>query len=237
MADADFTVVFALYPEITQLDFTAPAEVFARLPRARMIFASVSGGELCAGGLTFAGLHRLAEVDACDLLCVPGGVGCSAAMEDAEYVGALRRLAGKARYITSVCTGSLLLGAAGLLQGRRAACHWAFRELLELFGAIPDAGRVVRDGHIVSGGGVTAGIDMALSVCAEIAGVAHAQAVQLALEYAPEAPFACGRPEAAPAEVVTAVRERLARAAPERRAAAERAARALTRDFARSGSV
>jgi hypothetical protein len=104
-------------------------------------------------------------------------------------------LAANARYLTSVCTGSLLLGAAGLLRGRRAACHWAFRELLPLFGAIPETARVVRDGNIFSGGGVTAGIDMALTVVAEIAGRAFAEAVQLAIEYAPEPPFVGGRPE------------------------------------------
>jgi len=231
----EFAVVFALYPEVTQLDFTGPLEVFARLPQARVILASVRGGELTAGALTFARLHPLAEVSECALLCVPGGSGCSAAMADAEYLGALRRLAAQARYVTSVCTGSLLLGAAGLLQGRRAACHWAFRELLELFGAIPDASRVVRDGHIFTGGGVTAGIDMALRVTAEIAGVAHAQAIELTLEYAPEAPFACGRPEMAAPEIVSAVRARFELA--QRRAAAERAARVLTRGFARAGSV
>ncbi|HET7756308.1 MAG TPA: DJ-1/PfpI family protein [Steroidobacteraceae bacterium] len=233
----DFTVVFALYPDVTQLDFTGPLEVFARLPRARIVVASARGGELCAGGLTFAELRPLALVNECALLCVPGGFGCEAAMEDAEYLGGLRRLAAHARYLTSVCTGSLLLGAAGLLQGRRAACHWAFRDLLELFGAIPDAGRVVRDGRVFSGGGVTAGIDMALTVSAEVAGAAHAQAVQLAMEYAPEPPFACGRPETAPAEVVAAVRERFERLAPQRRIAAERAARALTRGFAHAGRV
>ncbi len=234
----DFTVVFALYPGVTQLDFTGPLEVFARLPQARIVLASVTGGELCAGALTFARLRALAEVTECELLCVPGGFGCSAAMEDVAYLESLRRLAGRARYVTSVCTGSLLLAAAGLLQGRRAACHWAYRELLALFGAKPDAGRVVRDGHLFTGGGVTAGIDLALTVSAEIAGAAHAQAVELALEYAPEPPFACGRPEMASAAIVTAVRERVERLAPQRRAAAERAAHALQRSgFARERSV
>jgi cyclohexyl-isocyanide hydratase len=136
-------------------------------------------------------------------------------MEDAEYLRDLRRLAAQARYLTSVCTGSLLLGAAGLLQRRRAAGHWAFRELLTLFGAIPDSGRVVRDGNLITGGGVTAGIDMALTVSAEIAGADQAQAVQLAIEYAPEPPFAAGRPESARPEIlaeVRALRARVARA-------------------------
>jgi transcriptional regulator GlxA family with amidase domain len=229
---SDFTVVFALYPEVTQLDFTGPLEVFARLPQARIVLAATRGGELAAGGVTFADLRELAQVGECALLCVPGGFGCTAAMEDAEYLGALRRLAARARYVTSVCTGSLLLGAAGLLAGRRAACHWAFRELLALFGAIPDPQRVVRDGNLFSGGGVTAGIDMALTVSAEIAGVDHAQAVQLAMEYVPEPPFAAGRPESARPEILAAVRARYERVWPERRAAAERAARALARGFA-----
>ncbi len=234
---SDFPVVFALYPDVTQLDFTGPLEVLARLPQAHIVLASARGGELAASGVTFANLRPLAHVSDCALLCVPGGFGCSAAMEDAEYLHGLQRLAAQARYITSVCTGSLVLGAAGVLQGRRAACHWAFRELLTLFGAIPDAGRVVRDGHVFTGGGVTAGIDMALTVSAEIAGEPHAQAAQLAMEYAPEPPFAAGRPETAPAEIVATVRRRFERVWPERRAAAERAAQALARDFAQSQRV
>ena len=107
------------------------------------------------------------------------------------YLAGVQRLAAQARYVTSVCTGSLMLGAAGLLRGRRAACHWAFRELLPLFGAIPDPARVVRDGNLITGGGVTAGIDMALTVMAEIAGRDFAEAVQLGIEYAPQPPFAC----------------------------------------------
>ncbi len=226
--NAEFPVVFALYPDITQLDFTGPLEVLCRLPGARVTLASVAGGEVSgAGGVRFAGLRRLDEVRECALLCVPGGFGTAAAMLDGAYLQNLRRLAGNARYLTSVCTGSLLLGAAGLLRGRRAACHWAFRELLPLFGAIPETARVVRDGNIFSGGGVTAGIDMALTVVGEIAGRAFAEGVQLAIEYAPEPPFVGGRPELAPPPVVQAVRERFEAHWPGRRAAAERAAAAL----------
>jgi cyclohexyl-isocyanide hydratase len=225
---AEFPVVFALYPDITQLDFTGPLEVLCRVPGAVVTLASVAGGELPAsGGVRFAGLKRLDEVRECALLCVPGGFGTGAAMLDAAYLHNLRRLATNARYLTSVCTGSLLLGAAGLLRGRRAACHWAFRELLPLFGAIPETARVVRDGNIFSGGGVTAGIDMALTVVAEIAGRPFAEAVQLAIEYAPEPPFVGGRPELAPPQVVQAVRQRFDAVWPERRAAAERAGAAL----------
>ncbi len=203
----DFPVIFPLYPNLTQLDFTGPYEVFARLPGARCVLASVEGGTLRAdGGMLFAGLHPLAQLDACALLCVPGGLGSIAALGDRQYLGELRRLARSARYVTSVCTGSLLLGAAGLLTGRRAACHWAWRDALVAFGAVPDAARVVRDGNIITGGGVTAGIDLALTVLAEIAGRDYAEAVQLAIEYAPAPPFDAGSPEnARPAVRATAL--------------------------------
>jgi transcriptional regulator GlxA family with amidase domain len=139
----------------------------------------------------------------------------------------VRRLASGARYVTSVCTGSLILGAAGLLKGRRAACHWAWRDLLAPFGAIPDPARVVRDGDIITGGGVTAGIDFALTLAAEIAGPDYAQAIQLNLEYAPAPPFDAGRPETAPPEVLALVLERRSTLTEARRAAIGRAADAL----------
>src|SRR3984957_16187430 len=162
---SEFPIVFALYPRITQLDFTGPFEVFSRLPGGRCVLASVAGGTLeVDGGMTFANLVRLADVAECALLCVPGGFGTVAAMENQSYLSELRRLAAQSRYITSVCTGSLLLAAAGLLRGKRAACHWAWRELLSEFGTTPDPGRIVRDGNVVTGGGVTAGIDMAFAV-------------------------------------------------------------------------
>jgi transcriptional regulator GlxA family with amidase domain len=223
-----FTVVFALYPRLTQLDFTGPLEIFTRLPDAHCRLASVAGGTLAAdAGVTFADVERLCDIGECALLCVPGGFGTIAAMEDSHYLTQLRRLAAMARYVTSVCTGSLLLGAAGLLVGRRAACHWASRDSLAAFGAIPDPARVVRDGNVISGGGVTAGIDMALTVMAEIAGAEHAQAVQLAIEYAPMPPFDCGRPELAPPSIVAAAKRRIDAVRPERDAAVRRAAAAL----------
>jgi cyclohexyl-isocyanide hydratase len=128
--------------------------------------------------------------------------------------------------VTSVCTGSLILGAAGLLRGRRAACHWAWRHLLANFGAIPDDGRVVRDGNVFTGGGVTAGIDFALTLAAEIAGPVAAQTIQLGLEYAPAPPFNAGRPELAPPEVLAAVQARFAAVEASRTAAVERVAAA-----------
>jgi cyclohexyl-isocyanide hydratase len=225
----EFAIVFALYPRVTQLDFTGPYEVFARLPGARVMLASATGNSVEAdGGMTFSHIRRLADVDRCSLLCVPGGFGTIEAMEDTEYLDQIRRLAGQARYVTSVCTGSLLLGAAGLLQGKRAACHWAWRELLPVFGAVADPARVVRDGNVITGGGVTAGIDMALTVVGEIAGIDFAEVVQLAIEYAPAPPFDAGRPERARPEIVAAARRRLDATRAARDAAARRASSRLS---------
>jgi cyclohexyl-isocyanide hydratase len=221
---SEFVVVFALYPRVTQLDFTAPFEVFARLPGAHCLLASTAGGAITAeGGITFSNVLKMADIPQCTLLCVPGGFGTLEAMQDPLYLSQLRRLAAHARFVTSVCTGSLLLAAAGLLRGKRAACHWAWRDLLADFGVTPDPARIVRDGNIISGGGVTAGIDMALSVTAEIAGADYAQTVQLALEYAPEPPFDCGRPERARPAIIAAARKRLDSLSAQRAAAVERA--------------
>lgn len=227
MADP-FPVVFALYPRVTQLDFTGPYEVFWRAPGAQCILASAAGGDLAAdGGITFTGVRKLADVEHCALICVPGGFGTIEAMEDAELLAQIRRLAASARYLTSVCTGSLVLGAAGLLKGKRAASHWAWRAALSEFGAIPDPARVVRDGNVITGGGVTAGIDMALSVLEEIAGADYAQAVQLSMEYAPAPPFNAGRPEIAPPHVLADTLQRYEKVRPARDAAVRRAAARL----------
>jgi cyclohexyl-isocyanide hydratase len=232
---SSFPVVFALYPRITQLDFTGPFEVFARLPDARCRLASVDGGTIQAdGGITFSNVERLDQIMECALLCVPGGFGTVAAIEDHVYLAELRRLAGLARYITSVCTGSLLLAAAGLLDGRRAACHWAWRDSLSVFGVTADPARVVRDGNLITGGGVTAGIDMALTVMAEIAGADFAKVTQLAMEYVPAPPFDSGRPELASPDIVAAAKRRLDAIRGDRDAAFLRAATALAqaRDIA-----
>jgi cyclohexyl-isocyanide hydratase len=206
-----FTLVFALYSGLTHLDFTGPHQFLCRLPGAVTLLASEAGGEVEAEhGMVFARTRRLAEIERCDLLCVPGGLTAGAQALNEGYLSQVRRLAASARYVTSVCNGSLILGAAGLLQGRRAACHWQWRHLLREFGAIPDAGRVVRDGHVITGGGVTAGIDFALTVAAEIAGADFAQALQLGLEYAPAPPFNSGSPELAAPRTVAAVNARLA---------------------------
>lgn len=224
MSDQSPVIVFALFPGATQLDFTAPHQVFSLLPRAEVIVASVAGGTLDSSGLTFAGLRRLADIVSCDVVCVPGGYGATdIAAQDEDFLRELRRLAATARYVTSVCRGSLTLAAAGLLRGKRAASHWAWRDQLARFGAIPDPGRVVRDGNIVTGGGVTAGIDFALTLIAEIAGPEMAQAIQLQIEYAPAPPFDAGRPETAPPAILAALRERNAPGAARSMAAIEAA--------------
>ena len=227
MADP-ITIVFPLFRGVAQLDFTGPHQILGMAPDTRLVLASMEGGELATdSGMRFAGLERLEAIELCDVLCVPGGLGATAAMEDEAFLDQLRRLAEGARYVTSVCTGSLLLGAAGLLQGRRAACHWAWRELLSEFGATPDPARVCRDGNVLTGGGVTAGIDFALTLLAEIAGETTAQSVQLMAEYAPAPPFDAGRPETAPAEIVARVREAAEKAAAARRGAVAAAAARL----------
>jgi transcriptional regulator GlxA family with amidase domain len=229
MSERQPVIVFALYSGVTQLDFTGPHEVFSYLPGASVILASAEGGTIEAtGGMTFAGLRRLAEIPECDIVCVPGGRGSTDnAIRDDVFLRELRRLAVTARFVTSVCTGSLVLGAAGLLRGKRAATHWAWRDLLAPFGAIADSARVVRDGNIITGGGVTAGIDFALSVVAELAGPETAQAIQLQIEYAPAPPFNTGCPETAPPAVLARVRERMVPFAARRRDAVETAAARL----------
>ncbi len=208
---SEFKVVFPLYPGVTQLDFTGPHEVFARVPGASCILASLEGGTLTTDtGMTFGKLQRLSDVADCSLLCVPGGYGTLGMLNSRAYLDELRRLAASARYVTSVCTGSMLLAAAGLLDGKRAACHWAWAERLARLGVSPDPRRVVRDDNTFTGGGVTAGIDMALTVVAELAGDEFAKGLELTLEYAPQPPFNTGRPELAPAEVVEAVKTRVA---------------------------
>jgi cyclohexyl-isocyanide hydratase len=229
MSERRPVIVFALFPGVTQLDFTGPHQVFSSLPGAEVILASTAGGTIETSGITFAGLRRLAEIPACDVVCVPGGLGVTDnAIRDEVFLGELRRLAASARFVTSVCTGSLALGAAGLLRGKRAATHWAWRELLAPFAAIADPGRVVRDGNVITGGGVTAGIDFALSVVAELADPETAQAIQLQIEYAPAPPFAAGCPETAPPTILARVRERNATIAARRRGAVEEAAARLS---------
>lgn len=200
-----------VFPRVQQLDLTGPYEVFASLPGTNLHLPWKTLDPIdSATGLVLMPTTTLAGCPPLDVLCVPGGVGVNALMEDAEVLEFVRRQAAGARYVTSVCTGALVLGAAGLLQGRRATTHWGSHDLLAQFGAIPTQGRVVRDGTLFTGGGVTAGIDFALTLAAELAGQDAAEAVQLALEYAPAPPFDAGTPSTAPDAVLEAVRARSA---------------------------
>lgn len=216
-------IVFPIFDRMTQLDFTGPHQVFSGVSDARITVASVEGRDVEAvGGPVFTRLTDLSKVESCDVLCVPGGSGTSDAITDEAYMREIRRLAGSAKYLTSVCTGSFILGAAGLLKGKRAATHWARRELLPSFGAILDERRVVRDGNVITGGGVTAGIDFALTVVAEIFGRDTAEALQLRYEYSPAPPFETGRPEDAPREFVASVRQSLSKSEASLRAAIDK---------------
>jgi cyclohexyl-isocyanide hydratase len=174
-------------------------------------------------GLTILPMATFSSCPPLDLVLVPGGAGINPLLEDAEVLAFLRRAAQTARYVVGICTGSLVLGAAGLLRGRRAGTHWMSRDLLRAFGAEPVAERVVVDGNIFTGGGVTAGIDVALAVTAEVAGRETAERIQLGIEYAPAPPFGSGSPATADPAVLAAV---LARAEPRQRDRAERVARA-----------
>ena len=223
-------VVFLVYPNVTQLDLTGPAQVLSRLDNAKVDLAWKTRDPVQTdSGFALLPTATLDEVHQADILCVPGGFGCVEVMHDDGVLGWLRRVGEEAQWVTSVCTGSLILGAAGLLQGYRATSHWAWRDYLKLFGAQPVAERVVFDRNRVTGGGVTAGIDFALALMAAIEGEDYARAVQLGLEYDPKPPFDSGTPDKADAQLVQRVHDRSNRMAPDRderiRAAAERLAR------------
>jgi cyclohexyl-isocyanide hydratase len=190
---------FLIFPRVQQLDLTGPYEVFASLPGATVHLAWKNLTPITSStGLELQPTVTLRDCPPLDVLCVPGGAGINALLEDREVHDFLRTQAGRVRYLTSVCTGSLVLGAAGLLAGKRATTHWASHDLLAKFGAEPVHARVVRDGNLITAGGVTAGIDFGLAVVAELAGQTQAEAIQLRLEYAPDPPFRAGTPHEAP---------------------------------------
>ncbi len=207
--DENLKVGFLVFPMITQLDMTGPYEVFRSLPGTTITLVAKSLEPIRAeGGMRLTPDVTISECGQLDIICVPGGAGINALLEDEAVLSFLREQAAGARYVTSVCTGALVLGAAGLLRNRRATTHWASHDLLAAFGAIPTDARVVRDGNIFTGGGVTAGIDFALTLVAEIAGDDVAQRIQLMIEYAPAPPFDSGTTTSSPASVLKAAKER-----------------------------
>ncbi len=221
---------FLLCPQVQQLDLTGPYDVLASLPDVKvhliwkdLVPVTASTGLVLKPTTTFDDCPKL------DVICVPGGSGVGPLMEDDETLTFLKAQAANARYITSVCTGALVLGAAGLLKGKRATTHWAYHELLEKLGAVPVRERVVRDGNVLTGGGITAGIDFALILAAELFDQDTAELVQLQLEYAPAPPFQAGSPQSAPAGVLEEARKRAADSLKLRAQITERAAAKLDR--------
>jgi len=200
-----FNIGFAIFPNLTQLDFTGPLQVLNRLPESKMHIVAKSLEPVPSDcGLSLVPTTTFKDCCPLDLICVPGGgIGVAEAMKDLETVDFVRKQAVGARYITSVCTGAFLLGVAGLLRGRRATTHWAYTDLLTLVGATFEKARVVKDGNVFTAGGVSSGIDFALHIVAEIAGKETAQAIQLGIEYDPAPPFTTGHPDRAPASVKT----------------------------------
>ena len=224
---APLQIGIVLFPRVTQLDFTGPLQVFSSIPGAKVHLIwkriePVTSDSVMAvtPTTTFADCPQL------DVICVPGGIGTDDMVNDEEMLAFLKKQAEGARYITSVCTGSLVLGAAGLLKGYRATTHWSQMEALAPFGAIPTNTRVCVDRNRLTGGGVTAGIDFALTLVSLMVNRKTAEAIQLRLEYNPAPPFNAGSPETAPPEVLALMRERMAPTQPARlenyRRAAER---------------
>ena len=228
MTSDSLTVGMLLFPKLTQLDLTGPYEVFTRLPdcRVELIWKTLDTVRADSGigmlpSVTFATCPQL------DIICVPGGPGVAPLMEDDETLEFLRRVAKTAQYVTSVCTGSLVLGAAGLLKGKRATTHWMSHDLLAAFGAQPVDERTVRDGNVVTGGGVTAGIDFALSLITELRGKDVAEEVQLSIEYDPAPPLNAGSPRVAETALVDRMRSRGAARQQQRAEIVQRAAARL----------
>ncbi len=207
-----------LFPKITQLDLAGPYEVFSRMPGAAVHLLWKDTQPIKSEwGLELRPDTRFDDCPALDVFCVPGGPGAFELFGDDVLIDAVRTIAKRSRFVTSVCTGAFLLGAAGRLAGKRATTHWASRDLLRGLGAIPDEGRVVVDGNLITSGGITSGIDFGLHIAAQLVGVEQAKEIQLAMEYDPAPPFASGSPRVAEPAVVArfseGIRERQRRRA------------------------
>ncbi len=203
-------LVFPVFPNLTQLDFMGPVQFLSRLPGAVVHVAAPTLAPVPTDcGFAIVPTIRFADCPQADILCVPGGHGVRAALHDGTTVPFIARQAPGARWVTSVCTGAFLLGAAGLLTGRRATCHWAYTHLLPMVGAVHEAARVVEDGKVITAGGVTSGIDFALTLIARDAGKDMARSIQLALEYDPAPPFAGGHPDSSGAALTNGLKARV----------------------------
>lgn len=221
---------FLLFPGIQQLDLTGPYDVLGSLPDVKLHLVWKDLATVTSStGLVFTPTITYADCPNLDVICVPGGAGVGPLMEDPQTLGFLKDQAHTARYVTSVCTGALVLGAAGLLRGRKATTHWAYHDLLAALGATAVKARVVRDGNLLTGGGITAGIDFALSLVADLYGEAAAQLVQLQIEYAPAPPFDSGSPQTAPAHVLAQALKRTAQSRKDRAEVVASAAARLER--------
>ena len=217
-----------LFPRMTQLDLTGPYEVLARLPNTKVdLVARTRDPVTTDRGMQIVPTVTYADCPQVEVIMVPGGPGQQDLMEDEETLGFLRTQAAGAKYVTSVCTGSLVLGAAGLLKGRRATSHWNALEHLTLLGAIPVSEKVVVDGTIVTGAGVTSGIDFALQLAAILEGEQVAREIQLGIEYDPAPPFDSGSPKTALPDMVETVRARGAQLSQKRAVTAARVGRRL----------
>jgi cyclohexyl-isocyanide hydratase len=205
-----FNIGFVIFPDLTQLDFTGPLQVLSRLPQSATHIVAKSEAPVPSDcGLGLVPTCTFANCPPLDLICVPGGnLGVVGAINDLETVDFVRQQGRGAQYVTAVCTGTFILGVAGLLKGRRATTHWGFTDLLPLVGATYEKARVVKDGNIITAGGVTAGIDFGLSVIAELAGETIARTIQLGIEYDPAPPFQSGDPDKAPDSIRSALLSR-----------------------------
>jgi len=221
----DISIGMLLFPGLTSLDLTGPYEVFACAPGAKVhLIWKTLDPVISDRGLAMLPTQTFDSCPQLDVICLPGGPGQIVLMDDDSTLAFIRQQSQQARLVTSVCTGSLILGAAGLLQGYKATSHWSSIDQLALLGAEPVSERVVRDGNRITGAGVTSGIDFALYVVAELYGVEIAQNIQLGLEYDPEPPFNSGSLHSAPQEQVRQIRERLAPFIEKRRLATLKAA-------------
>lgn len=216
-----FTVVFPIFDGVTQLDFAGPVQFFARMPGAKIHVVSKDGAPVATDcGFSILPHSGFADCPQADLLCVPGGFGVADALSDSALIQFVAGQAAAAQYVTSVCTGAFVLGAAGLLDGKRVSTHWGYTHLLEKYGATHEDARIVRDGNLITAGGVTSGIDFALAVIAHLQGEETTRSIQLACEYDPAPPFEGGHPRSTPAPIVEQLKDRFYNAAAERMAAA-----------------